>query len=170
MHVSKESCVADHCIQYALSDPNDRDFQTHCNHEHTDRCDRCEALATSISTIEKALATVTGENIDEDAKEELTSMADQAISNIQAWKAHLLRNLNQDQARLDIIENLDECLLLLVEDWGMKYLPRKYRESQRLVWQAWPFLAYHCSDEKAHSQSATANDDVCSCFSIVQSR
>lgn len=131
VHVFKESCVADHCLQYALSDPRDRDFQALCDHQHTDRCDRCDVLATALSDIEKALAMMTEENIGEDAKEELSFIADQAISGIQAWKAHLLRSLNQDQARLDVIDDLDESSVLLVEDWAMKFLPRKYRESQR---------------------------------------
>ena len=41
----------------------------------------------------------------EDAKDEVCFTSDQAISSIQAWKAHLLRSLNQDQARLDIDEH-----------------------------------------------------------------
>ena len=129
--MSKESCVADHCRQYALSDPKDRDFQTLCEHQHTKRCDLCDALTTSLSDIEKALAMTTEENIGKDAKEELSFIPDQAISSIQAWKSHLLRSLNQDQARLDVIDELDESSVLLVQEWGMKFLPRKYRESQR---------------------------------------
>ena len=80
--------------------------------------------------IKNALAMMTEENTGTDVKEELSFIADQAISNIQAWKAHLLRSLNQDQARLDVIDELDESSVLLVEDWAMKFLPRKYRESQ----------------------------------------
>ena len=38
--------------------------------------------------------------------------------------------LNQDEARLDVLKNLDAYSVLLVLDWAMKYLPRKYRESQ----------------------------------------
>ena len=116
MHVSKESCVADHCRQYALSDPIDRDFQTLCEHQHTERCDRCDELTTSLSDIEKALAMTTEESIGKDAIDELSFIANQAISSIQAWKSHLLRSLNQDQARLDVIDELDESSVLLVQD------------------------------------------------------
>ena len=48
----------------------------------------------------------------------------------EAWEAHLLRSINQDEARLDAINTLDAHSVLLVIDWAMKYLPRKYRESQ----------------------------------------
>ena len=128
--MSKESCVADHCRQYALSDPKDKDFQAVCEHEHKDGWDRCDVLAAALADIEKALTMMTEENIGADAKEELSFVADQAISSIQAWKAHLLRNLNQDQARLDVLDDLDDSSVLLVQDWAMKFLPRKYRESQ----------------------------------------
>ena len=39
---------------------------------------------------------MTEENVGTDAKEEVRFIADQAISSIQAWKAHLLRSLDQD--------------------------------------------------------------------------
>lgn len=54
----------------------------------------------------------------------------QSIQSIEAWKAHLLRAINQDAARHEILENLDEQAVLVVMDWAMKFLPRKFRESQ----------------------------------------
>ncbi|CAH3141347.1 unnamed protein product [Pocillopora meandrina] len=50
--------------------------------------------------------------------------------NINAWKSHFLRSGNQDECRLDILKKLDETSVLIVLDWAMKYLPRKFRESQ----------------------------------------
>ena len=39
--------------------------------------------------------------------------------------------LRKDDARIDVLEMLgDESSVLVVQDWAMKYLPRKYRESQ----------------------------------------
>ena len=128
--MSKESFVPDHCRQYALSDPTDWDFQVLCDHQHTDQRDHCDVMGEALLDIKNALAMMTEGNISAEAKEELRFIADQAISNIHAWKAHLLRSLNQDQARLDIIDELDESSVLLVEDWAMKFLPRKYHESQ----------------------------------------
>lgn len=54
----------------------------------------------------------------------------QSIQSIEAWNAHLLRAINQDAARHEILENLDEQAVLVVMDWAMKFLPRKFRESQ----------------------------------------
>ena len=87
-------------------------------------------MAEVLLDIKNALAMMTEQNIAADAKEELSFIADQVISNIQAWKAHLLRSLNQDQARLDVIDDLDESSVLPIEDWAMKFLPCKYRENQ----------------------------------------
>ena len=38
----------------------------------------------------------------------------------EAWEAHLLRSINQDEARLDAINTLDAHSVLLVMDWAMK--------------------------------------------------
>ena len=65
-----------------------------------------------------------------DEKDELKYVVSQAEKCIQTWKAHLLRSINQDQARLDALDMLDANSVLLVLDWAMKFLPRKYRESQ----------------------------------------
>ena len=54
----------------------------------------------------------------------------QAKTDIIAWKSHLLRSVNQDQAKFDVLEVLTKGSALLVMDWAMKYLPRKFRESQ----------------------------------------
>ena len=62
--------------------------------------------------------------------EELAFMVGQAKQNILAWKAHLLRCVNQDEAPLEVTNALDESSVLLVQDWAMKLLPRKFRESQ----------------------------------------
>ena len=49
---------------------------------------------------------------------------------INSRKSQLLRSTNQDESRLDVIDELDETSVLLVLDWAMKYLPKKFRESQ----------------------------------------
>ena len=54
----------------------------------------------------------------------------QATGNILAWKAHILHSMHQDQARVELLDMLEETSALLVQDWAMKYLPRKYCESQ----------------------------------------
>ena len=129
--MSKTSSVPDHCRQYALSDPRDSDYQSSCDdHTHQDICDRCEELTTLLHEIEEAIMNMPTHNVSEDTRDELLFVFDQAKNNILAWKAHLLRSVNQDEARLDVLDALDESSVLLLQDWAMKFLPRKYRESQ----------------------------------------
>lgn len=40
----------------------------------------------------------------------------------------VLRSVNQDQARSDVIEGLTESVVLLERNWAMKFLPMMYRE------------------------------------------
>ncbi|KAK3724021.1 hypothetical protein QZH41_003861 [Actinostola sp. cb2023] len=142
VHISCSSTVPDHCRTHALSDPKDTDFHGVCDHALDGLCDRCDHLALTLNKTDKALDSVTGTPEETD---ELLFNIKHAKQNIDAWKAHLLRSLNQDDAKLDILEDLDKNSVLLVQDWAMKYLPRKYRESQRdwfakrgLPWQTRP--------------------------------
>ena len=38
--------------------------------------------------------------------------------------------MSQDEARIEVIDALDENSVLLVQDWAMKFLPRKFREAK----------------------------------------
>ena len=85
-----------------------------------------EVTPTVFHEIQKVLGSVDcGEGRD-DMEYEIS----EARQNIQAWKAHLLRSINQDAARHEILENLDAKSVFLTMDWAMKFLPRKFRESQ----------------------------------------
>ena len=61
-----------------------------------------------------------------------------------SWKAHQLRSIQQDKARLELLENLDESSVLVTEDWARTFLPRRYRESQT-DWFAKRGLSWHIS-------------------------
>ena len=125
MHVSQSSTVPDHCKQYALSYPSDNDFTSKCKHKHDARCDRCNIFPSVVSEISAAL-----ESVSHPEKDELKYIVENSVKQVDAWKAHLLRSTNQDQSRLDILQSLNPKSSLLVLDWAMKFLPRKYRESQ----------------------------------------
>ena len=68
----------------------------------------------------------------------------QSKKNIEAWKAHILRFIKQDEARLDILKSLDDSSVLVVLNWAMKFIPRKYRESQA-DWFGKRGLSWHIS-------------------------
>lgn len=53
-----------------------------------------------------------------------------SIQAIEHWKSHQLRSLRQDMSRNDVIGELDSTSILVTQDWAMKFLPQKYRETQ----------------------------------------
>ena len=71
-------------------------------------------------------------------------MYEQAVKAINAWKAHQLRSVQQDKARIDALKCLDKTIVLITEDWAMKFLPQKYRETQA-DWFAKRGISWHIS-------------------------
>jgi hypothetical protein len=155
VHVSKSSTVADHCQTFALSDPKESVFQEKCDYNHSDCCDRCDQLMSTIGDIETTLNTQT-DNLLPSVYEELTFTVKQAKLNIFSWKSHILKCIHQDIARVDVLETLDETSVLVVQDWAMKYLPRKYRENQT-DWFGKRGIPWHVSVafRKVHNQLET---------------
>lgn len=75
----------------------------------------------------------------QDAKDEALFIFQTAQLAIMSWKCHILRSANQDQARI-----LDDNTVLIINDWAMKFLPQKYRESQT-DWFGKPDISWHVS-------------------------
>ena len=105
------------------------------------QCDRCNLFTAAVSDIQKNLMNA---NCTTEQREEMEYIITSCKSNIEAWKAHLLRDANQDLARQEILESLDENSILLVSDWAMKYVPKKFRETQR-DWFGKRGISWHLS-------------------------
>ena len=54
--------------------------------------------------------------IDNEEKNEIEYVITQSKKNIIAWKARLLRDINQDEARLNLLRDLDSASLPFVVD------------------------------------------------------
>ena len=78
-------------------------------------CERCATLASTLNDIEEGLV---AHDIQHEGRTCFPSVA-----------CHLLHSVNQDGARVQLLQAIDEWSSI-VQDWAMKYLPRKYRESQ----------------------------------------
>ena len=154
MSITSSSRVPDHCRAYALSFESEKVHTSTCGHQHDLGCDRCNIFRDAIEEIELVLESIKASDEDID---EMKYMIAQAKKNVHAWKTHTLRSINQDEAQTDIMENLDSNSVLVTLDWAMKFLPRKYRESQsiRLVWQTKNFMAHFCCYWKVHGQLQT---------------
>lgn len=63
-------------------------------------------------------------------KDEAVFLSQKAKEAICAWKAHQLRPINQDNARIQVIASLGDGDVLIVQDFAMKFMPSEYREAQ----------------------------------------
>ena len=127
VHVTRSSKVADHCCMYALSDSKNRDFAEDCDHEHDESCAECLNLTGTLNEIERLLEET--EKDEELLDRDLTKFRSYRES-IEAWKAHLLRSINQDLCRENLLDKLSDDEIYLNLDWAMKFLPVKSREPQ----------------------------------------
>ena len=65
-------------------------------------------------------------------------------ADIYLWKAHILRSINQEEAKQDLLKNKDASEALIIMDWAMKFLQFKYREKQS-DWFGKRGLSWHVS-------------------------
>lgn len=67
-------------------------------------------------------------NVSEEERQRLHYDFENAQADVLAWKAHILRTYNQEAAKYDTFQTLDNESVMLVMDWAMKYLPTRFRE------------------------------------------
>ena len=126
--MSSSSPVASHCSVFALSDSSNSDLRQQCEHDHDELCDQCESLHLTLHDIYAAVEEASFST--QEDKDEALFLANSAMLAIQSWKCHLLRSTHQEQARFDAIDSLNSETVFIVNDWAMKFLPQRYRESQ----------------------------------------
>lgn len=126
-HVSQSDWCADHCMTFALSDCTDTTFKSTCNHDHDMICERCFSLQSSLESIGVQIKNSAHLLATEDLDRLLFEYR-HAHSGIVEWKKHILRTVNQELAKDDILQLLDQSNCLIIMDWAMKFLPVHYRE------------------------------------------
>ncbi|XP_062568266.1 uncharacterized protein LOC134230450, partial [Saccostrea cucullata] len=175
MHVAVESEIPDHCSYYALSSKA-YEHQVTCSHPHNQICSSCHSLTNTIEQIKNAADEAQFE--DEDQRDNIQYTLAQSVKALEEWKKHILRSVNQDRARSDILENIGEDQVLLERDWAMKFLPMMYRESQS-KWFGKRGLNWHMTvgtfkvNEDLHSHTIVhvfdnANQDATTSNSILK--
>ena len=118
--------IADHCRVFALSDPKDKKFQQVCDHQHTKTCSNCEELKTMLNSFKQLKLS---DSFDEKEKGVIQYEVSEAISKIETWKAHILTVIHQDSHKYDILAKLDGQTAMIIIDFAMNFLSRRYRES-----------------------------------------
>ena len=103
VHIRQSSNIADHCCIYALDDPKRNDFAENCDHEHDEFCIECSNLTSTLNEIEQFIEeTETNKELLDRALKTFRSYRE----SIEAWKAHLLRCINQDSCRETLLSTL----------------------------------------------------------------
>ena len=95
VHVTRSSNIADHCCAYALSDPKGHNFAQLCDHKHDELCIECSNLTNTLNETERFIETKTDKELFDRAMKKFQLYREC----IEAWKAHLLRTINQDLCR-----------------------------------------------------------------------
>lgn len=157
MHVSENSTIPDHCIKYSLSDSSKKAFKAACDHLHNETHDRCEDLKALLDEIKSEVEHTQFSNDDE--KDNATYIVRESCNHIDAYKRHQLRTINQDKAKHDVMELLNEHTVLINDDFAMKFLPQLYRESQG-NWFAKKGISWHLS----HATTKRAGVLYTQCF------
>ena len=128
-HLGPDELCADHCTVFALSDPIKEKFSGECYHDHNQACPECKGIVDALTAIEDTLRN--GDlDLTEKQKERERWDLDNSVSSIDAWKTHLLRTFQQDQARQNTLDRLDDQTIMVINDWAMKLHPMRFRETQ----------------------------------------
>ena len=127
VHVTRSSNIADHCCIYALSDPKKSDFAQDCDLEHDESCVECSNLTSALNEIERFIEET---EIDKELLDRALEKFRSYREFIEAWKAHLLRSMNQDLCVENLLRKLSNNEIYLNLDWAMKFVPIKSREPQ----------------------------------------
>ena len=130
-HCVDNSTCASHCISFALSDTNDPNLceERGCSFENHDSFnDQCSNL---YSTTDQII-----EN-----KDDLLCDTSNTKNNILKWTFHTIYHAQQNNAKANVFDLLNETTGLWIRDYYQKVLPIEFRESQSsyFVKKAW-----HC--------------------------
>ncbi len=128
LHVKQKSIVADHCIQYALSDPRNAALAERCtDHEHYNLCDHC---ANQKRTVDEIIELIESTNFPKASeKGEAVYIADKAKEALMEYKKHQFRAVHQIKAKIDVVNNLQIYQCSLQMDFAMKWVVQSGRES-----------------------------------------
>ncbi|CAG2252655.1 unnamed protein product [Mytilus edulis] len=157
-HIKQKDKCADHCISFALSDPMDQKHQQLCSdHIHDTSCDRCDLFTNTVLEVKNQIRNL-GDELPPDLLSDIYGDIESACERITDWKRHIVRTINQDKGRSDLLKSLSPEQAVIVMDWAMKFLPMSFREKQS-DWFGQKGVNWHVSHRTfAHCVEATKQD------------
>ena len=140
------SASPDHCRFFALSDPKKEQLIQSCLHSHLIECDRCQELHDLFLCLEEERGKISercpmasGDICD------LRFLVDDSKDKIEQWKAHILRSVNQEEGKKEVLDKLEPFGARLGNEIIATALQGKI---SRVLWKVWYKLARHSSDKK----------------------
>ena len=141
----EESECADHCRKFSLSDPTAPELQAQCSHKsHSLFCTHCEDMKALLDEIEAFIKNRSSRLYGDEQRDDLLYDFHDSKTKILGWKCHIIRGVNQECAKQDVLLNFDQNSALIVIDWAMKFEQLRYRERQS-DWFAKRGLSWHIS-------------------------
>ena len=131
LHVSTSSRCADHCSRFALSDPLEPAFSEECDHSHDVVCNDCKRLYNQENLIKNAFSDRVVVSYSTDETEDVLNDVQVSLESINAWKRHLLRAVDQDRARQNVLDAQDSSKIFITQDFAMKFLPRRFKKKKK---------------------------------------
>ena len=61
----------------------------------------------------------------EEQQEELLYDAEKAKERIEEWKSQIVRTINQEMSKVNVLDNLEKQQALIIMDWGNEMAPKK---------------------------------------------
>ena len=69
--------------------------------------------------------------VDESGDRWLMHQFNNSSSDVWEYKKHIVKAVHQDRAKVDAMKKLSESEALIIFDFAMKFLPKKFREAQK---------------------------------------
>ena len=127
-----------------LSDPVEANFQQPCSHKLIFSCDDCQGMKNVLQEVRLGVECSSWTPYSSEQREDLLYDFGHTKSEILLWKAHIIRLINQEEAKQDAIRLADDTSAILIMDCAMKFLQIRYPEKQS-DWFGKRGLSWHIS-------------------------
>ncbi|GMR34858.1 hypothetical protein PMAYCL1PPCAC_05053, partial [Pristionchus mayeri] len=125
LHLKHEPLIANHCLTFALSDPDDPAFRKTEDHQHTEQCPRCTHLSKSFTELLEVIADASAASTSDSMKKELAEMHFRVKSHqeiIKRQRNHEIRAAFTSLEREGIIDKMENRQCLVTTEFATKFL------------------------------------------------
>lgn len=115
-----DSCIS-HCVNHALSHPQDKELLSTCDRPHDRICLECQNIINSIASL-KSMINRLPQSHEKDVA--VWEVRDAEVKIIE-WQKHIMRGVHQSKARAEAFKELGPTNAVWIRDYAEKVLPAK---------------------------------------------